>query len=99
VYVLLEYLVFIVKLCDRYTSDGNVTGETSTVYAVLLDWPSNGSVLLGALSSHHVSSVEMLGLPGMFGFVLFVEVNSLITTSSSFCIYIYIIYIVGTSQE
>jgi len=42
-----------------------VTGETSTVYAVLLDWPSNSSVLLGALSSHHVSSVEMLGLIGM----------------------------------
>jgi len=51
--------------CDRYTSDGNVTGETSTVYAVLLDWPSNGSVLLGALLSHHVSSVEMLGLTGI----------------------------------
>ncbi|XP_065897280.1 alpha-L-fucosidase-like [Dysidea avara] len=45
-----------------YTSGGNVTGETSTVYAVLLDWPSNSSVLLGALSSHHVTSVEMLGL-------------------------------------
>ena len=72
VYVLLEYLVFTVKLynsdgcvdCDRYTSGGNVTGETSTVYAVLLDWPSNSSVLLGALSSHHVTSVEMLGLTG-----------------------------------
>ena len=42
-----------------------MTGETSTVYAVLLDWPSNSSVLLGALSSHHVTSVEMLGLTGM----------------------------------
>jgi len=77
VYVLLEYLVFTVKVynsdgcvdCDRYTSGGNVTGETSTVYAILLDWP-NSSVLLGALSSHHVSSVEMLGLTGMLGFLL-----------------------------
>jgi len=78
VYVLLEYLVFTVKLynsdgcvdCDRYTSGGNVTGETSIVYAVLLDWPSNSSVLLGALSSHHVSSVEMLGLTGILEFLL-----------------------------
>ena len=51
--------------CGRYTSGGNMTGEeTSTVYAVLVEWPSNNSVLLGALSSHHVSSVEMLGLTG-----------------------------------
>ena len=69
-YVLLEYLVLTVLVyscidCGRYTSSGNVTGgETSTVYAVLVEWPSNNSVLLGALSSHRVSSVEMLGLTG-----------------------------------
>ncbi|XP_065896195.1 alpha-L-fucosidase-like [Dysidea avara] len=42
-------------------------GETapSSVYAILLDWPSSNSVLLGALASYHVSSVEMLGLPGV----------------------------------
>ena len=78
-YVLLEYLVFTVLAynsdgcidCGRYTSGGNVTGEeTSTVYAVLVEWPSNNSVLLGALSSHHVSSVEMLGLTGKVCFVV-----------------------------
>ena len=54
--------------CDRYTSAGNVT---STVYAVLLDWPSNSSVLLGALSGHHVSSVVMLGVTGNVYMVIF----------------------------
>ena len=58
--------------CGRYTSGGNVTGEeTSTVYAVLVEWPSNNSVLLGALSSYHVSSVEMLGLTGKMCFVVY----------------------------
>jgi len=45
VYVLLEYLVFTIKLynsdgcddCDRYTSGGNMTGKTSIVYTVILD--------------------------------------------------------------
>ena len=47
----------------RYTAPGGETAPSS-VYAILLDWPSSNSVLLGALASYHVSSVEMLGLPG-----------------------------------
>ena len=31
---------------------------------MLLDWPTSNSVVLGALSSAHVSTVEMLGLEG-----------------------------------
>ena len=47
----------------RYTAPGGETAPSS-VYAILLDWPSSNSVLLGALASYHVSSVEMLGLSG-----------------------------------
>ena len=54
----------------RYTAIGNDTGAAanqSTICAMLVDWPSNNDnmLLLGALSSYHVSSVEMLGLSGM----------------------------------
>ena len=53
----------------RYTAVGNDTDgvvDQSTICAMLVDWPStNNSILLGALSSYHVSSVEMLGLSGM----------------------------------
>jgi len=47
----------------RYTAPGG-ENATSSVYAILLDWPSSNSVLLGALTSYHVSSIEMLGLAG-----------------------------------
>ena len=60
-----------------------MTGEeTSTVYAVLVEWPSNNSVLLGALSSYHVSSVEMLGLAG--------KVCTVFTTCASYNVVLFI---------
>ena len=50
----------------RYTAVGNNTDGAVTICAMLVDWPStNNNILLGALSSYHVSSVEMLGLSGM----------------------------------
>ena len=47
----------------RYTAPGG-GNATSSVYAILLDWPSSNSVLLGAFTSYHVSAIEMLGLAG-----------------------------------
>ena len=54
-------------LLYRYTAAGG--GESglasqTIICAVLLDWPSNNTVTLGALSSTHVSTIEMLGLNG-----------------------------------
>ena len=50
----------------RYTAVGSESGffSETVICAVLLDWPSNNTVMLGALSSTHVSKVEMLGLDG-----------------------------------
>jgi len=57
------WLLCCILLTYRYTAPGGETAPSS-VYAILLDWPSSNSVLLGALASYHVSSVEMLGLSG-----------------------------------
>ena len=48
-------------------NDTDGAADQSTVCAMLVDWPSNNNniLLLGDLSSYHVSSVEMLGLSGM----------------------------------
>ena len=56
--------VMVAYILCRYTAVGNNTD--GTICAMLVDWPSdNNSIVLGALSSYHVSSMEMLGLSGM----------------------------------
>ena len=61
--------------CIRYTAAGNqseLVFQTVTC-AVLLDWPSNNTVMLGALSSTHVTTVEMLGLKGQATIFLYTK--------------------------
>jgi len=56
-------LILYVWFAGRYTAPGGETASSS-VYAILLEWPSNNIVHLGALASYHISSIEMLGLAG-----------------------------------
>jgi len=73
--IIINYIVFnyvATKLqyfcCIRYTAVGSESGFVSeaAICAVLLDWPSTNTVMLGALSSTQVSKVEMLGLNGEY---------------------------------
>ena len=56
----------------RYTAASSEAASQKVIYAVLLDWPNNNTVILGALESAHVSTVEMLGLNGKgFKYVIY----------------------------